>query len=374
MLGLTSIGLVCVLAIVVVALLIGVLRSWPRMSGPGWLAMTTRIAALCALNASALGLTFVAVNRANDFYSSWSDLLGRYRGGGTIVAFSGGQAHSTALVTVHGRAVVVAADRSAPAGDLQSVTIRGQLSGLVRSGEVYLPPGYAPSANQRRGTGAGATGDPARRRYPVVVVIAGAPSSSSSPYSAPRLAAAIAAEITAGRLQPLIAVMLAVGPGSDRGCLNLPGGQQAALFFSQDLPAAIGSAYRVQAQPGGWALLGDQAGGYCALQLALTSAGGFAAAAVPPGSYQSPPTAGGPPPWGTSLPLREQDDLTWLLRHQPMQPVTVLFDGPGGPGQAGLLIRLARPPMRASFIRVGGGPSPLALVLDRIGRLLGPRG
>jgi hypothetical protein len=387
-LGLTSIALVCVLAVVVAALLVGVLRSWPRMGRPGPRALALRIVALCALNASTLGLIFVAVNRANGFYSSWSDLLGWYRGGGTIVALKTGPAHPAALVTVHGQAPVQVAGRSAPAGDLQSVTIRGQLSGLVQTGQVYLPPGYLDAPGQAgQADSAGAAdktstvSDPRRAEgagglysYPVLVAITGSSANGSSPYSARRLSQTIAAEISADRLPPLIAVMFAVGPGRDRGCLNLPGGPQAALFYAQDLPTAIGSAYRVQAQPGAWALVGDQAGGYCALQLALTSAGGFTAAAVPAGSYQTPPGPPGPLPWGASLPLREQDDLTWLLGHQPMQRLTVLFDGRAGPGPASQIMTLARPPMRARFVGLGGRASPLAPVLDRIGRLLGPGG
>jgi len=360
-LGLTSIGLVCILALVVGALLLGVLWNWPRMGGPAQRSLAMRIAALCALNASTLGLIFVTVNRTNGFYSSWSDLLGRYRGGGTIEALRTGPARPGALVTVRGQTPVIAADSSIEAGYLQSVTIHGQLSGLVRVGQVYLPPGYLhpPGAADQR-------------RYPVLVAVTGASRGGSSPYSAPRLASTLAAEISAGRLPPLIAVILAVAQGPDRSCLNVPGGQQAALFYSQDLPTAIGSAYR--AQPGAWALLGDQAGGYCALQLALTSAGQFTVAAIPPGSYQAPPTAPGPSPWGASLPLREQNDLTWLLGHQPMQPVSVLFDGPAGPGRARQIMTLARPPMSASFVRDGGGASPLTPVLARIGRLLGSGG
>jgi hypothetical protein len=360
-LGLTSIGLVCILALLVGALLLGVLWNWPRMGRPGQGPLAMRVAALCALNACTLGLIFVTVNRANDFYSSWSDLLGRYRGGGTIVALKASAARPAALITVRGQRPVLAAHSDAAGGDLQSVTIRGQLSGLVQLGQVYVPPGYLRASSAQ-----------AQLRYPVLVAVTGATRGGSSAYSAPRLASAIAAEISARRLPPLIAVMLKVSPGLDRGCLNVPGGPQAALFYSQDLPAAIGSVFRVQ--PSDWALLGDQAGGYCALQLALTSAGQFAVAAIPPGGYAAPPAAPGPPPWGASLPLREQDDLSWLLGHQPMQPITVLFDGPAGPKRALPMMAVARAPMRASFVRLGASPSPLAPVLDRIGRLLGPGG
>src|SRR5579875_1011309 len=93
------------------------------------------------------------------------------------------------------------------------------------------------------------------------------------------------------------------------------GRPQQATFFSQDLPAAIEAAYPASTSPARWALAGDAAGGYCALQLAMTSSQAFAAAAVPPANYTTPP--GGVPGGGPSF--AAQDSMLWQLRHQPMQ-------------------------------------------------------
>jgi hypothetical protein len=312
-----------------------------------------RIVALCAVQFSLLGLIFVVVNGSQEFYASWSDLLGRDTGGGSIVATSYGAGVATSLVTVTGSTAVAAGGRPAIGGRLQAVRISGQLSGLTAPGYVYLPGAYF------RGTGRAPT-------LPVLVVISDqVGSGQSAPYSPARLSATTADEIAAGRLVPMILVMLPARIGSgDQGCLDVPGGAQAATFFAQDLPDALRSAYRVGAQPSGWGLLGDSSGGYCALHLAMTSSAVFSAAVVPPGGYTAPPGArfadGSPQ-------LREQDNLSWLLHHQPMQPISVLF---AGQGSAQPFLSQARPPMRTAVTGLASGESPLSPLLGWIGATL----
>jgi enterochelin esterase-like enzyme len=355
LLGLTSPALLYLLAGLLAVLLAGLMWAWPRLARPGLRPVALRIVALCAVQVIMISLIFVVVNNVNGFYSSWADLLGRYRGGGTLITLRGGAPTSTASVSVLAVSRVTGPG-GRPGGTLESIRIHGQLSGLAVDAHVYLPPGY-PSTRQPGG------------RYPVIVVIsasARARAGSKSPYSAQRTAAVVAGQIASRRIAPVILVTLPPGPGRDQGCLNVPGGPQGAMFFAQDLPAAIGSRYRAGGQPGGWALLGDSSGGYCALQLAMTSTATFSAAAMPAsGHYQIPPglaATGGPQ-------FRRQDDLQWLLRHQPMQPISVLFTGPG---QARPFLSLIRSPMRAATARLAAGPAPLVPVLDWLGAALNP--
>ena len=351
--GLTSPDLVWLLTGTVVVLLGGMLWGWPRLARPGWRTVALRIIALCALQASMVSLIFVVVNRANDFYSSWTDLFGRYTGGGSLVVLQHGAAHPNASISVLALTPVVLPGRKR-GGTLQSVRFHGQLTGLTVSGHIYLPLGYARASR-------------AGEQYPVIVVISSAQASASSPYDASRLAASAATQIAEGHLRPVILVELPPGPGLDQSCLNVPGGVQGAAFFAQDLPAAMESGYRIRTQRNSWALLGDSSGGYCALQLAMTNASRYSAAAVPAGNYQAPP---GPAPWGNSPQLRTQDSLLWLLQHQPMQPISVLFTGLG---QAQPLLSLIRTPMHAARSQVAAGPAPAAPVLDWLGAALTER-
>jgi hypothetical protein len=359
LLGLTSLTLVTVLAGLAAALLGGILVGWPRLAGSGARVVALRVIALGSLNAIVLLLAFVIVNRANLFYSSWSDLLGRYTGGGTVVNVTGpsGIPGSSPPVSVQASVPIRLPGRLQPAGSLQTVQIRGQLSGITLGGHVYLPPGYP------RGARAG-------RRYPVIVAISGAAGSTdsnSSPYGAERLAAVTATQIVAGRLPPLILVTVPAGLRTDPGCLNVPGGPQAALFFAQDLPEAIGSQFLARSQRTDWGLLGDARGGYCALQLALTNALAFTAVAVPAGGYRLPPGPDASAAWGRSPQLKTQDNLTWLLGHQPMQPISLLMFGPGSPG---VFSAQASAPMRVASASLASGPWPLTPVIDWLGREL----
>ncbi len=359
--GLTSPALMATLAVIAAAALAAILWYWPKLARRGVLPVVARIGALGVLQLSVLGLIFLVVNGSAEFYSSWSDLFGDQSGGGAIVA---GQAHPSQSsigsqpvtpVTVLARsAVTVPGHPGLAGGQLQTVRLYGQLSGLSVTGYVYLPPGY------------GASGETA---LPVAVVISGELASPISPYGAGVLAGTAASQIAARRLGPMIIVMLPATVGQhDEGCLNVPGGSQAALFFTQDLPHAIDSGYRA-APPATrrWAVVGDASGGYCALQLAMTNSETFAVAAVPPGSYTAPP---GPAEYGGSPQIRAQDDLSWLLRHQPMQPISVLFTGSGA-GQQSFLSG-ARPPMHAGQAGLAPGKWQLSGVFDWIGTTLQP--
>jgi enterochelin esterase-like enzyme len=358
--GLTSPALMATLAVIAAAALAAILWYWPELAGRGVVPVLARVAALGVLQLSVLGLIFLIVNSSAEFYSSWSDLFGDQSGGGAIVA---GQAHTgqsavssrpAAPVTVLASSAVTVPGRpTAAGGRLQTVRLYGRLSGLSVQGYVYLPPGY------------GARGETA---LPVAVLISGELGNPRSPYSAGVLAGTAAGQIAARRLTPMIVVMLPPEVGQhDEGCLNVPGGSQAALFFTQDLPQAIGSTYRA-APPATrrWAVAGDASGGYCALQLAMTNAETFAVAAVPPGSYTAPP---GPAAFGGSPQIRTEDNLSWLLRHQPMQPISVLFTGRGA-GQP--FLTGARPPMHAGQVGLAPGKWQLSGVLDWIGATIAP--
>jgi enterochelin esterase-like enzyme len=358
--GLTSPALMAVVAVVGAAALAAILWYWPKLAGRGVVPVLARIAALGVLQLSVLGLIFLIVNSSAEFYSSWSDLFGDQSGGGAIVA---GQANagqspigsrSLAPVTVLGSSAVAVPDRPSEAGgQLQAVRLYGELSGISVPGYVYLPPGYAAGA---------------QAALPVTVVVSGELGDPASPYGAGVLAGAVASQIAAHRIAPMIVVMLPAQVGrDDEGCLNVPGGSQAALFFTQDLPQIIDSDYR--ATPPAtrrWAVAADAPGGYCALQLAMTSSQTFAAAAVPPGSYTAPP---GPAGSGGSPQIRAEDDLSWLLKHQPMQPISVLFTG-AGPGQP--FLSDARPPMHAGQMGLPPGKWQLSGVFDWIGATLKP--
>ncbi|HEY2508814.1 MAG TPA: hypothetical protein VGI58_20040 [Streptosporangiaceae bacterium] len=365
--GLTSPALSYVLAVVTAGVLLGVILAWRRLAGPGTRAIALRAVCQLAVQACALALIFVLVNGSGEFYSSWSDLLGLDHGAAQVQATAGVSTASVRPVVLTGKTSVRAAGDGAAAGVLESVRLYGELSGLSVPGAVYLPPGY-PAARPPGG-------------YPVILEISNAIDSTTSPYGSDRLAGIAAMLIAAHRMAPALVVMLpaTLGPGDD-GCLDVAGRPAttqlagvaptlAQTFFATDLPAILQSRYDASVSASRWALLADGSGGYCALHLALTTSWQFSAAVVPPGSYTAPP--GGAV---RSPELARQDDLIWLLHHQPMPPVSVLFVGSAsdiGFGRAEPLAELARPPMRVSQTPLGTGGSPLTGVLGWIAKAIG---
>jgi putative esterase len=353
-LGPRSLALMLVLAAVAAGLLAAMLWLWPTLARRGAVSVLARIALLGGLQASVLGMVFVSVNRTYEFYSSWSDLLGTNQVAGTVVAVKHGAGPTGAgpapssLVTMAGNRVSAGAGHAG--GRLQAVWFTGPLSGIRVRGYVYLPAGYSPAS----------------RPLPVIVVISSEAGSRSGVYAAPQVAAAAAAQMRAGRLGPALIAVLppAVARRSGQGCLDLPGGTQAATFFSQDLPQVLGHAYRVATGPSRWAVLGGTGGGYCALQLATAPAAPFGIAVAPPGTYTAPPGGAGS---GASPLVRRQDNLLWRLRYWPSPPVRVLF---AGPGRARQVLARVRPPMTAATVSLAAGREPLAPVLDWIGHAL----
>jgi hypothetical protein len=360
--GLTSPVLPYLVAFLSAVMLVVILVMWPRLAHSGVRQIALRIVSLCVLQALVLGLIFVTVNRSWEFYASWSDLFGSDKGAASVIAARHTVARTQQPLVITSKAMVGVPGYRSAGGTLEGVTLHGQLSGLSAAGHIYLPAGYQPQA---------------ARRYPVLVVISNTASASGSPYAADRLAQSAAVQIAAGRMAPLIMVMLpaALAPG-DEACLNVPASVkgtkiaaaavEGGTFFAEDVPNVLESAYRASSQPADWALLGDDSGGYCALQLALDDSYVFSVAVAPRGAYSAPPGTGAVP---ASPQFQQQDSLIWQLSHLPMQPVSVLFAGPGqasGPGGAQPFISLVQPPMRVSLTRLETGRWPLANVLDWI--------
>ena len=352
------------LTVLAAGLLAATLWLWPMLARRGVAFVALRIALLAGLQVSVVGAIFIAVNRSNDFYASWADLLGTDHRVGQVVAVRptatrGAAIHRVSLISpLASSPVTVAGAQRGPAGRLEKVRFDGPVSGIAATGHLYLPPGYSATS----------------RRLPVILVITRHAGSGRGGYSAPRVAAAATSQIRAGRMAPAIIAVLppAVAGRADRGCLDSPGGPQAATFFSQDLPQALTHAFHAEPEPSGWAVLGGAGGGYCALQLATAPSGQFSVAAAAPGAYTVPPghgeTAGSPG-------LRSQDDLLWRLRHWPSPPIRVLL---AGQRQAGQFASLVRPPMSVTIASppAGGraaGLPPLAPVLDWISHALAVR-
>ncbi|HUK68893.1 MAG TPA: hypothetical protein VLW50_09115 [Streptosporangiaceae bacterium] len=387
----------------------GTLWMWRRLASPRPSHLLARIGLLLWAQVTVMLVIFLSVNKSFGFFASWPDLFGTNNTTGVIVAphhQSGGQSAPIRTRGTGALASRTATGRSGPTwslttghdwsryGRLQLVRITGLRSGIVASAYIYLPPqSFSPAQ--------------AGRTFPVIVVISDHVTTAGDPYSAVSLAVTAAAEIDAGRARPAIYVMVgasaaggtgraggigegtggARGAGRDLGCLDVPGGPQAATFFAQDLPTAIESAYPATQAPAGWAVLGDASGSYCALSLAMAHSDRFAVAAAPLAGYGAPPGSAGTRPgtagwWlsGGSPLIRQENDLSWRLVNLPPQPISLFFlragqgeprvrsgdDATGTPAPARAFLSPVRFPTHVTQITLATGPRPLAPALDRI--------
>ncbi|MEU3528003.1 alpha/beta hydrolase-fold protein [Streptomyces sp. NPDC038707] len=312
--GLTS-NIVLMLAIAVAAVLfIGTVWLWPRLARLTWRSVGGRVGLLLATQVALFASVGLAANQAFGFYASWADLFGTETGQGVVVDHSEHGAGGGPLQVVSTSEVPgVRATRPELGGQIQKVDIVGRTTHIATPAYVYLPPEYFQPRYRTR-------------TFPTAVVLTGYPGTARSlvdkldyPSTAQRLA-------RDGRVQPMILVMLrpTVAPPRDTECVDVPGGPQAETFFAKDLPDAVRGHYRAGGHPGGWGVIGDSTGGYCALKLAMHHPRVYAAGAGLSPYYKAPidPTTGDL--FHGDAKLRNRADLFWLLRHQPAPDTSLL--------------------------------------------------
>ncbi|WP_428953199.1 alpha/beta hydrolase [Streptomyces sp. cg35] len=306
----TALGLAVLLAVV---LFFGTVLLWPRLANRSWRSVTGRVGLLLGTQVAIFAAVGLAANQAFGFYATWADLFGQEQGQGVVsdhdVAARGGpvQVRSSQDMAVSG------GTRPSVGGQLQKVDLVGRVSHIAAPAYVYLPPEYFQPRY-------------AHRTFPASVVLTGYPGTARALVKGlhyPQTAQALA---KAGRMPPMILVMLrpTVAPPRDTECVDVPGGPQTETFFAKDLPDEVAAHYRVGRKPGGWGIVGDSTGGYCALKVAMHHPDVYGAGAGLSAYYKAPldPTTGDL--FHGSVPLRNRADLMWSLDHLP-PPATSLL-------------------------------------------------
>jgi enterochelin esterase-like enzyme len=252
--GLPFLFLLIAVATTLMAVAMLLWNRWPR-----WWAYPMRL--LCLLSVMTAGAVLAAdvVNRTYGFYSSLDDLLGRVPANVGIIAGP-----------VHGLRVAESAE-----GRVIRVRLGGARARVSRDALVYLPAAYFQPSQ-------------ARRRFPVVELFHGYPGNPSNWVRQMNLAQVLDAEIAAGRLPAVIAVIpMDDDPGRDSECVNAIGGQQDETYLAVDVPADIRHDFRALDTPRGWATVGYSTGGFCAVNIALHHPDRYAAAASLSGYYSA---------------------------------------------------------------------------------------
>ncbi|MEU8935200.1 alpha/beta hydrolase-fold protein [Streptomyces sp. NPDC048409] len=308
--GLTSDKILASAILVAALLFVGTVWLWPRLGRRSWRAVSGRVGLLLATQLALFACVGIAVNQAFGFYASWADLFGTETDQGVVVDHTGaGPVQLMSTSEVHG----MGGSLPRTAGQIQQVGIVGRTTRIATPAYVYLPPEYFQPQYRTR-------------TFPVVVVLSGYPGTARALVDKlhyPRTEQHLVRE---GKMRPTILVMLrpTVAPPRDTECVDVPRGPQTETFFAEDLPDAVRAHYRAAGKPGGWGIVGDSTGGYCALKLAMHHPGVYAAGAGLSPSYKAPIDATTGDLFQGDRDLRNRADLWWFLAHRPAPDTSLL--------------------------------------------------
>ncbi|MGA8978985.1 MAG: alpha/beta hydrolase-fold protein [Pedococcus sp.] len=329
---------------------------WGRVHGPRILRLAQRVLLVGATQVLVVLLLAAGANDYGYFYGSWSDLFGGSTQAVQLPPTHGAPAPRQGHVGAAGALPAVPGGPTAwstpgqwaTRGRVDSLTVQGARSALSGQASIYLPPEYFRPAS-------------AHRTFPAVEVMTGYPGVVANLVQRQHYPDVLLAELAQRRAGPMVLVMLrpTVAPPRDTECTDVPGGPQALTYLSQDVPAAVESAYRVR--PLGWGAMGDSTGGYCAVKLAMARSDVFTSAVSLSGYYHTLRDATTGDLWGGSSVVRDLNSPEWLLAHQPAPPISVLATiGTSEVGHTGIsdtrrFLSLVKSPMSVSSVVIPGG-------------------
>jgi S-formylglutathione hydrolase FrmB len=314
--GLTGSGFIGLLFVLAVMSAAATVWCWPRFAGQGMVPVLSRLGLLAMTQVVTLLAVLVWVNAHYDFYAGWDDLLGVNAGAARlkhVQASVGSVAAPVADVPVKRLSPTGKGADPGRDGALEELRFRGPNTALSADTFVRLPPQYFQPAF-------------AGRRFPVVIVLTGYPGNPSALVHAMHFPALVRKGELSGKVQPAIFLMMrpTVAPPRDTECTDIPGGPQVETFFSEDVEAVMASHYRVASGRGGWGIMGDSTGGYCAAKMALRHPDRFAAAASLSGYFHALKDLTTGDLYGGSKAVRNENDLLWRAQHLPAPAVSLL--------------------------------------------------
>ncbi|MFJ1794634.1 alpha/beta hydrolase [Kitasatospora griseola] len=316
--GLTSHKVLALSALFSVLMVAGTVWVWPRLARRSWRAVLGRLVTIVGTQLAVMCTLGLVANNYFAFYSSWADLLGTNDDGPvTIQNQLLGRTKGVERISSENVRDTGALGRDpAQVGRLEKVRLPGAATGLSTEGYVYLPPQYFQPAFQDK-------------RFPAAIAITGFPGDAKNLITKLNYPAVQLKLTVENKTKPTVLVLMRPSPAMPRDteCEDVPGGPQSDRYFSEDVPSALRSSYRIAQGPGSLGVIGNSTGGYCALKLAMRHPDVFSAAVSLSGYYKAAedPTTGDL--FGGDAQRREQADLSWRLAHLPAPGTALLVGG-----------------------------------------------
>lgn len=342
--GLTSGAFEIVSAVLALAVVAAVPLLW---DGGRWRLAVRSVSVVLATVLVVLAAG-VFVNAQGGFYPSWAAVFGRDQ-----VGLDGGASGVTAdLSGAHGRRQVDRALAGLPrdmrpgGSALVKIQLDGRRSQISRPAALYLPAAYFSAAAPDL-------------RFPVLEVLTGSPGSPGAELVHLRVADYLDRAIARGWMPPTVMVIpqTNASPLRDSECTDGVGGLSTDTYLTADLHDDLVRDFRVRSDRGGWALLGNSTGGYCAVNLVLRHPQWYASAVSLSGYFKplSDVTTGnlfrGRPD------VRNANDPSWTVRHWPPPPVALYLVAGDRGTEGGDMLKfaaLARPPLAVTTVRIPG--------------------
>jgi enterochelin esterase-like enzyme len=342
--GLTSRGFLVLCVLLAVGAPVGALFAWSRVKGPRTARGVQRLAMIGLCQVTALALVGTLINNTYYFYSSWSDLLGT---SAAATQASPGTVPTSTTEELRQIAAAGNAHSTDTEGALVDQTISDPISGLSSTAIIYLPPQYFQPQY-------------AHTRFPVALVMPGYPGAPRIYLSRLPIPQIMRAEVTAGRAQPFIAVIVqeTVLPPRDTECANVADGPQVMTFLANEVRSQVSRVLRTRTDRQGWAMMGYSTGGFCAVKMVMDNPTLYGSAVALSGYYTAllDHTTGSL--YGGSTLLRDESSPLWRLQHLPAPPVSVLAtisaQEPTYP-QTLAFVRAAKAPMTVNSIVAATG-------------------
>ncbi|MFK0254221.1 alpha/beta hydrolase [Streptomyces sp. NPDC090445] len=299
-----------VIALTAIAVILP-LAVWSKVRGPAAVRVLTRALMMVFAQVTAIAVVFITVNREQNFYTSWGDLLGTsdYVQAANDLGpdgLGGKKIEEAPKVLQEWQPV------EGLGGRVKKTELDGKISGVKGDVMVWLPPQYD---------------DPAfkDKKFPVVELIPGIPGTGKSWFQGLKAHEVLEPLMKSGKVAPFILVSpraMLLG-NADTGCANLPGKVNADSWFSVDVRKMVLDNFRTTDEPRTWGIAGYSAGAYCAAKLAISHPDRYSAAVSlsgynDPGQEPSSLVAQDPE-------LRRTHNLKAVLQAAPAPPAVSLW-------------------------------------------------
>jgi enterochelin esterase-like enzyme len=315
-----------------------------------------RILAACLAFIPAVMFGVAAVNKYYDYYQTWGAALSDVNSQRAPAAPPPDVAARPGIRFGTFLGQTIDTGLAAQQGFTLKLGVTGRLSHLSRTVYVFLPPQYFQPSFQKY-------------RFPVVELLHGFPGSPQDWITVLNVNTTLNNLVSQKLARPAVLVMPDTegAPGVSLQCLNQNRGPQDETYLSQDLPAYISAALRVQPPGRGWGIAGYSEGGFCAANLGLRQGRVFSYAGVLSGYFAPTENQLEDPrrlvsPFASPAQQRQNTPIDELAPLPARQPVAQFWIGAGGTDGSDIhasqvfrqLLQLRQPQVPLRLVSGGG--------------------